>query len=130
MLFDTKHKIKSSTDLLNVQIDGCTVKSVKTHKLLGLHMDSMLTWDNHINKLCNKLKSRLYLFNKIKHLLPQFARIQFFTGLVQSLLNFGCVIWGNTSKSNLKKVHKIMKQFDHAILDIKKAKRHTQCRSV
>ena len=122
MLFGTKHKVKSSRGLLNVQIDGCTIKPVDTHKLLGLHLDNMLTWDNHINKLCNKLKSRLYLFNKIKHLLPQFARLQFFTGLVQSLLDFGCVIWGNTSKSNLKRVHKIMKQFGRSILDIKKPK--------
>ena len=43
MLFGTKHKVKSSCGLFNVQIDGCTVKSVDIQKLLGLHLDNMLT---------------------------------------------------------------------------------------
>ena len=93
-----------------------------THKLLGIHLDNHLTWNIHIDKLCNKVKSRLFLFRKIKYLLPLQARMQFFEGYVQPLLDYGCIIWGNTSRHNLKRLHTVVKQFGRSILDIKNPK--------
>ena len=89
---------------------------------LDCTFNKFLSWNLHINYLCSKLRSRLYLFNKIKHYLPLGARIRFYEGLVQPIIDYGCVIWGNTTKENLKRIHRLMKMFARSILDIKKAK--------
>ena len=122
MLYGTKDKIKRNHDSFSIKLDNKELRTVKSHKLLGLHTDNSLTWDIHIDKLCAKLKSRLFLFNKIKHLLPLQSRICFYDSLVQSIIDYGCTIWGNTSKMNLKRIHKIVKLFGRSILNIKKAR--------
>ncbi len=98
------------------------ITPVSSHKLLGTHLDNTLSWDKHVNALCGKIKSRLYIFNKIKYLLPPKCRLDYFNGLVQPLIDFNCVVWGNCRKELLLKVHKAMKMFGRSILDVKKAK--------
>ena len=58
----------------------------------------------------------------MKHLLPLDARKQFYLGLVQPLIDYCCCTWGNCCKDQLKKIHKSMKLFARAILNIKDAK--------
>ena len=78
MLFGTKCRIRKSRNQLCIGINDTKLKSVDTHKLLGIHLDKHLTWNIHIDKLFNKAKSLIFLFRKIKYLLPFQARIQFF----------------------------------------------------
>ena len=80
-----------------------------------------MLWDNHVNKLCQKLRSKLYLFNRIKHFLPHNARMQFFNGIVQPNIDYCASVWGNCSKQMLYRIHIILKQFGRAILNIRKA---------
>ncbi len=42
-----------------------------------------------------------------------------FSGLVQPVMDYGCVIWGNCSRDLLIKVHKLTKMYARSILDIK-----------
>ncbi len=46
-------------------------------------------------------------------------RKQYFSCLVQPVMDYGCVIWGNCSRDLLIKVHKIMKMYARSILDSK-----------
>ncbi len=50
---------------LSVGENEYIIKPVNMHKLLGLHIDNTLSWTTHVNHLCSKLYSSLYLFNKI-----------------------------------------------------------------
>lgn len=36
-----------------------TINQVATYKYLGVHIDNLLYWKPHIDKLCNKLQQRL-----------------------------------------------------------------------
>ena len=121
MIMHAKHR-KLDISTYNLNINGKEIKVVNSHKLLGHHIDNKFLWNIHVNKLCSKLQSRLFLLKKIKHLLPRSARITFFDGLVLPLIDFGCIMWTKTTKDNLKRIHKIMKQFARAILEIKCAK--------
>ncbi len=119
MLLGTLQKVRRFVDKFSVGSENYKIMRVDAHKLVGVHVDSSLTWGLHVKKLCAKLKSRLYLFNRIKHLLPQKCREAYFSGLVQPLIDYGCVVWGNCSKELLLKVHKCMKMYARSILNIK-----------
>jgi len=37
---------------LSLSVQGHTFQSVKTHMLLGVHLDKNLTWNIHIDEIC------------------------------------------------------------------------------
>ena len=49
-----------------LSIDGNQIKQVFHHKLLGLVIDSHLTWNDHVDYIVSKAASRLFLLKKIK----------------------------------------------------------------
>ena len=61
----------------------------------------------------------MYLFNQVKRLMPLHARKLYFTGMVQPIIDYGCVIWGSCGQSLFMNVHKIMKQYARILLKVK-----------
>ena len=58
--------------------NGTAIKSVDSHKLLGLVPDEQLTWNSHTDEVGGKVLKRLYLLKPIKTYLPQYARQSFY----------------------------------------------------
>ncbi len=48
-----------------------------------------------------------------------FVRKQYFDGLVQPVIDYGCVIWGSGSHDLLLKVYKTVKMYTRSMMDIK-----------
>ena len=63
--------------------------NVNSEKLLGVVIQNDLSWSEHINMVCKKIKSKLYLLHQIKAFLPCTARKQFFNSFI--LLHFDYV---------------------------------------
>ena len=118
MIFHSKNKSRDSKEF-SVKVDNANLNSVPHHKLLGVYLDNKLTFETHINKLCSKLHQQLFLFNRIKYLLPQYAKCKYFNGFVQPHIDYGCTIWGSCNKMFLVRVHKVMKLFGRSILNVK-----------
>ena len=121
MIFGSRIRCKDAFSSFEVSVCDQPITSVECHKLVGIYLDRNILWDNHINKLCQKLRSKLYLFNRIKHFLPHHARIQFFNGIVQPNIDYCASVWGNCSKQMLNRIYIILKQFGRSILNIRKA---------
>ena len=85
--------------------------------LLG-YLDNCLSWDVHIDELCTKLACRIGMFRRIRHHLNLRLRVLLYHGLVQSIMDYCCVVWGNTSKANLIKIYKLQKRMLRLILDV------------
>jgi len=37
---------------LSLSVQGITLQSAETHRLLGVHLDKNLTWNIHIDEIC------------------------------------------------------------------------------
>ena len=46
------------TNELTLEIDQCQIKSSKEDKLLGITIDNKLSFDAHVNNICNKVSQK------------------------------------------------------------------------
>lgn len=69
------HKLPSMS--LNISVNGKTLQSTSSEKLLGVIIDQSLSWKNHINRIHRTVSMVLNHFKNIKHCLPEEARITY-----------------------------------------------------
>ena len=55
-------KMEQST--LQLHVNSTELEQVSLHKLLGVTIDSQLTFDQHVEKLCTKLSQRIAVLRK------------------------------------------------------------------
>jgi hypothetical protein len=102
--FNLKKKLINFNPIIN----SCPIKELKVTKFLGIWIDSNLSWEEHINKLTQKLAQICYAFRVLKEIICiQVLRTIYF-GYVQSLLNYGIPFWG--SSIFLPKLFKMQKK--------------------
>ena len=70
-----------------------------------------------MKNVTNTVKSNLYLLKRIRPFLSQTARMMFCNSYMVSHLDYLCTVWGNTTKENLKKLHRQQKHAARLIYD-------------
>ena len=75
----------------NAKIGGNVLQN---HEHLGVIFSSRATWSDHIDQLSAKTNKNLGLLERVKHLLPRFARLLYFVTLVLPLFDYGYLVWG------------------------------------
>lgn len=64
-------------------------------KYLGILIDETLTWKNHIEYTTTKIRKLIYKFYQLRHILPLKTLRMVYFSLVESIICYGIVIWGN-----------------------------------
>ena len=67
-------------------INGTKLEVVPSVKLLGLEIDSELSFNSHVEKLCTKLSKRIGILKKIRSCLPMRQRLLFYNSMIRSVL--------------------------------------------
>ena len=67
---------------------------MSTTKILGVHFHNVMSWDEHIKAIRNKIIKTLYLLQQIKSFLPVNARKLFVNSYILPHINYCCVVWG------------------------------------
>jgi hypothetical protein len=62
---------------------------------------SNMTWTAHVEHLCAKVNKCLGLLKRIKPLLSHYARVLYYNSLVQPLLDYGDLVWGDKNNCTL-----------------------------
>ena len=65
MLIGTKNRLRK-TQNLDLKTSDSKIENVRTQKLLGVYIDSTLSWKIHVDKTCAKLSTKLHLLKRIK----------------------------------------------------------------
>ena len=105
---------------IQITHNGTAIKSVDSHKLLGLVLNEQLTWNSHTDEVCSKVLKRINILKAIKTYLPQCARQSFYKSLIQPIIDYACVIWGATSQYNVDRILRLQKYAARVILNIKR----------
>ena len=60
---------RSCDDTCSVCMNGLNLSRVFVTKFLGVHMDSKLDWNYHIDIVRNKVAKNVSVMNRVKHVL-------------------------------------------------------------
>lgn len=91
------------------------VTTIDNSKYLGIILDNRLSWEPHINQLCKKLNSSLYVIRRLKQISNnQVAKTAYYS-LFESHLRYGLLVWGATSATNLQRIMVIQKRAIRAL---------------
>ena len=112
------NNFKDSNATLNVCINNCDISNVFSHNLLGMEIDSTLSWNNHVNNLCKKLSMRIGVLQKLRPLTPHSVLILVYNATFLSVFDYCCTVWGNTTKNNLQRIYKLQKRAARVILGV------------
>ena len=106
-------RISNSRDLekekLNIKLDGVSLNRVSLTKFLGVIIDENLTWKNHIDAISKTISRNTGMLTKLKHFVPENILFSLYCTLILPYINYGALIWGNTSKIYLDKIFKLQK---------------------
>ena len=98
---------KNIVDSIDIFINGVKLPFVKSAKYLGVEIDSKLSWSNHIDGLCRKLSSQLYILRRLKQILPTDDINCVYYGLFQSIIAYCITVWGSALQTYLCKIQKL-----------------------
>ena len=93
-------------------------KNKESIKLLGMYIQNDLKWDRHINYITRKCNSRLYILRKMKSMVNKNQQINLFNGLISSLLEYGCSVYGKLRKLDENKLDKIINRAHKTICGV------------
>ncbi len=93
MLVGTTQKLKKSNPL-TVLISGQIIQQVDSHKHLGILLDNKLNFNEHVNKLCNKLNSSVALLARTRKFINQQTAFLLYNALVLPRIDYCCMVWG------------------------------------
>lgn len=85
---------------------GCACPPLqKTHtiKYLGVVIDNVLGFREHIDTLCSKLRKLMYVFKTVRCVLDTKWLKSVYFALVQSVLTYCITIWGGAPKSSVSR---------------------------
>jgi len=69
-----------------------------TAKYLGVHVDSALSWNDHLTKLCTKLYPILCFFKRLSHFLSHETLLNIYKQSILPAIDYGSIIWIDCSK--------------------------------
>ena len=84
-------------------IDHENLESEDSNKYLGDVIHKNLTWNERIKSLIAKVNQRIAFLNRIKHLLPSYARVALYNALIRPLFDFADTISGH--RDNITSMH-------------------------
>jgi len=90
-----------------VVISNSIITNTKSTKLLGLIIDSTLSWKDHVTELTPKLNKACYVIRTLTFLRsPEILRMVYFS-FFHSIMSYGIIFWGNSHHSiNIFKIQK------------------------
>jgi len=83
-----KRLASNINDELIVRVEGNRLVNVKSATLLGLTIDSSLSFDYHAENLCKKLASRIGVMSEIRALLSLKRRLLFYNAIIRPEMSY------------------------------------------
>ena len=101
MLSNKKCKLPST-----VELTGHNIPITQSLQILGITIDSKLSFTPHCNKACSSASSLLYAFRRIRHLLTTPQATLLYTSVIRPRLEYCSTLLIGTAQANIDKLEK------------------------
>lgn len=102
-LFFTNGKQTHEAEL---KIGNNVISKSNNIKLLGINIDSKLTFSNHINTVSSKVSFVSHILSKLYYL-PEYVKRKLYFSYAHPLITYGITIWSATYKNHKKSIEKV-----------------------
>jgi len=119
LIFSKKMRQQQYEPLL---LQNKELQQAGTHKHLGLTLNSRLTWDDHINRICQDAGKRLSTIKRLPHNISPHTKIHIYCTFIRPLLEYASVVFDNCSAALSDQLESVQRQ---AALAATRAYRHT-----
>jgi hypothetical protein len=109
-----------------VVMDDDLLEETESTKFLGMILDRGLNWDDHIDSLCSKVTSGIYVLRNLAKFCSQDVLKMAYFGLIYPHLAYGIRLWGSCSKQRFERVFRLQKK---AVRIIAKLDYRESCRN-
>ena len=118
MVISTKQTIsKIMSNPPDIKLNENLIQISNQEKLLGINIDSDLSWSSQVDNTLKKCNTLLYLLSRIKQYLSIPVRKLFYNAYILPHLDYCCTIWGNSTADSINSVIKFQKRAARWILD-------------
>ena len=117
IVFHAKNK-KIGSYFNEMNVSGNTVKRVSCVKYLGIYIDELLTWRDHVSHVHKSLIRYYGIFNHIKNFINKKVIRQLYFALVYSKIKYGIELYGSCSKEQLHRIQVIQSGLLKIILNL------------
>lgn len=87
----------SKTIPRHISYDGTKINESTNVRFLGFSMDKYLDWKTHVDGVCKKVNSFVYVLNRLRTTSAQHTVLLAYHGYVASVLRYGLILWGNST---------------------------------
>ena len=101
------HLLLSSKTPTDVSIGDASIKTSTKETLLGILIDSELSFDQHISSICSKARKKLHALGRIATLVSFNKHRTLMKAFIQSQFNYCPLIWMFHSKTMNNKMNRI-----------------------
>ena len=105
--------------VLSVNINNINIDRVPYAKFLGVYIDDVLSWSQHVNIKADQVLRAVSILNKLKNTLSKDTLLHIYNALLLPHITYGISAWGNNSNQHLRRLNMLQKR---AVRYISKAK--------
>lgn len=117
MYFRLKH---NDTANLDIDYNGQKVEETNMTRFLGINIDNKLGWKYHIEVVCKRLHQAAYALYQMRKVVSENTMLTAYHGHAASILRYGIIFWGYSTKELNSKALLAQKRCIRAICGLKK----------
>ena len=107
---------KKPAKTLNIKIKGEQIEEKEYTKYLGILIDNKLSWNYHIKHANLKISKGIGILTKLRRYLSKNVLRALFYAFVQPHIDYGLLVWGSATPTNLKPIKKNLQKAVRKIL--------------
>ncbi|XP_044170569.1 uncharacterized protein LOC122954585 [Acropora millepora] len=98
-------------------IDGQQIQRCDDVDLVGVNIDSKLSFDKHISSICSKVNKQLSVVKRFKHLIGDHIKRRLYHAFILPVFNYCSDVWHFCSKRSKDKLEQLNKQALRTVLN-------------
>lgn len=100
---------QTEEEKINFSVDGTLIEPSTTCKLLGVHIDERLNFNNHVASICKKASKQIAVISRFRKLLSIQTKLTLYKAYILPHFTYCSTVWmhcGKTASDKLEKLNK------------------------
>ena len=94
-------------DKISFSVDGASIEPSTTCKLLGVHIDERLNFNNHVASICKKISKQIAIISRFRKLLSIQTKLMLYKAYILPHFTYCSTVWMHCGKKTKRALRSI-----------------------